>query len=75
MAWTPGLRLPPETRWWWWAAEAACALRLVYGSIPSPALEVLGAPGVSEAHPYTGDDVYIQFQAALGTRIWIMWSP
>ena len=77
IAWTNGFRLPAGSRWQWALVDAgaAASMRLRWGSNPTAALEVLAAPGMSAVHVHPGREVYVEFQANPGDRIWVFVSP
>ena len=53
-------------------------MRLRWGSIVTPPLEVLAAVGPSVIHVHPGRDVYVEFQAPAGGplgQVWVVVSP
>lgn len=50
-------------------------MRMRWGSVVSPALEILAVPSASQIHVHPGSDVFIEFLGALNERVWIAISP
>ena len=74
-----GIRLPDGERWQWYALQGGgTAMRLRWGSIVTPPLEVLAAVGPSTLHVHPGRDVYVEFQLPAGSplgQVWVVVSP
>lgn len=74
-----GLRLPEGESWQWYALQGGgVSMRLRWGSIVTPALEVLAAVGPSVIHVHPGRDVYVEFQLPAGAplgQVWVVVSP